>query len=182
MNEITRVRRLLDEINEAISGYDPVLKEPARDLLLRTAFGGEVGPPAAAVEAVEAADTGASSSPEPRAKPARGARASRGTSMEKLLERWRPRRASESALLGAYYVARRQSGELVDSQSINTVLKKHDLVVSNITRAIETNLNADPPLMEQVRKLGSTKQARKQYRLTAAGISAVEQRLRPSPA
>ena len=34
MEELQEVKALLDEINDAISGYDPVLKERARDILL----------------------------------------------------------------------------------------------------------------------------------------------------
>ena len=43
MQELQEVKALLDEINEAISGYDPVLKERARDLLLERAFGARAG-------------------------------------------------------------------------------------------------------------------------------------------
>ena len=38
MSDLNEVKALLDEINQAISGYDPVLKERARDILLEHAF------------------------------------------------------------------------------------------------------------------------------------------------
>jgi len=34
--DISDVKKLLDEINAAVSSYDPILKEKARDLLGRT--------------------------------------------------------------------------------------------------------------------------------------------------
>jgi len=166
MSDIHRVKALLDEINAAISGYDPVLKERARDILLRSALpefegtsaeGREVsGPP------TESPET------EPRRTP---------ETLRELAQDAPPRRASEAALLGAYYLRVIRGQELLGSQAINAELKRAGLTVSNITRAIETNLNARPPLMEQVTKLGTTKQARKQYHITDTGIRKVEQRL-----
>ena len=42
--EVFASRALLDEINAAISSYDPVFKEHARDILLERAFGGAPQP------------------------------------------------------------------------------------------------------------------------------------------
>ena len=47
----------------------------------------------------------------------------------------------------------------------------------NITRAIESNLRAKPPLMVQKKKMGTTRQARKQYALTQEGADLVESKL-----
>lgn len=166
MKDIHRVKALLDEINDAISGYDPVLKERARDILLRSALpeferAGEEG------RGVPAPPSGEATPPASRAP----------ATLRELAREAPPRRASESALLGAYFLSVVRGQELLGSQAINAELKRADLVVSNITRAIETNTHARPPLMEQVKKLGTTKQARKQYRITEAGIDRVEQRL-----
>ena len=38
MEDLRGVKELLDEINAAISSYDPVFKEHARDILLGTRF------------------------------------------------------------------------------------------------------------------------------------------------
>ncbi|HEX8433273.1 MAG TPA: hypothetical protein VF625_18435, partial [Longimicrobium sp.] len=46
MTDLREVRALLDEINAAISSYDPILKERARDILLERAF--QTDAPAAA--------------------------------------------------------------------------------------------------------------------------------------
>jgi hypothetical protein len=52
--------------------------------------------------------------------------------------------------------------------------------VPNITRAIESNLRARPALMVQKKKMGTTRQARKQYALTQEGVDLVDGRLRGS--
>jgi len=59
-------------------------------------------------------------------------------------------------------------------------LKKNGLPVPNITRAIESNLRSRPPLMVQKKKMGTTRQARKQYALTQEGVDFVESKLRTS--
>lgn len=169
MKDIERVKTLLDEINQTIAGYDPVLKERARDILLRTALPEfEVNAASArmAEGAAESADAGGGM-PAPRAP----------TSLRELAREAAPRRASERALLGAYYLSAVRGQETLGSQAINAELKRANLTVSNITRAIETNTHARPPLMEQLKKLGTTKQARKQYVITETGIARVEQRL-----
>jgi len=66
----------------------------------------------------------------------------------------------------------------VTSQAINAQLTRHGLPVPNITRAIESNLRTRPPLMIQKKKLGTTRQARKQYAITQAGVDHVEAQLR----
>jgi hypothetical protein len=49
--------------------------------------------------------------------------------------------------------------------------------VPNITRAIESNLRSRPPLMTQKKKMGTTRQARKQYAITQEGVDHVLSRL-----
>jgi DNA-binding PadR family transcriptional regulator len=46
--------------------------------------------------------------------------------------------------------------------------------VSNITTALSSLIERKPQLVIQTRKSGNSKQARKRYRLTDAGIRAVE--------
>src|SRR5829696_5434100 len=61
MEDLRGVKELLDEINAAISSYDPVFKEQARDILLERAFGSASGPRprrAAAPSAGRARDEG----------------------------------------------------------------------------------------------------------------------------
>src|SRR3954453_553613 len=66
MEELQEVKALLDEINEAISGYDPVLKERARDLLLERAFGARAGRSAPRAAAADEGEGGAAGEEAPR--------------------------------------------------------------------------------------------------------------------
>lgn len=188
MEDLREVKEILDEINAAISSYDPVLKERARDLLLERAFGGRAGrgrasssSSASAQEADEGeGGEGEAEAPRRRGRPrgsGTGARRA-GASIGNLVERWRPETMAERALLGAYVLARGRADRTVTSQAINAELKKNGLPVPNITRAIESNLRAKPPLMVQKKKMGTTRQARKQYALTQEGVELVEGRLR----
>jgi hypothetical protein len=165
MSDLKEAKELLDEVNRAISSYDPVLKEKARDILLERAFGSSTAAPAPV----------ARGRGRPRAEPARGEQA--GADLASLLERWTPSTMSDKALLGAYFLTRIRGEETVTSQAINSELKRNSLAISNITRAIEANMRPDRPLMVQEKKMGSTKQARKQYRITPAGIDTVERKL-----
>jgi hypothetical protein len=163
MKDLAQAKALLDEINAAISGYDAVLKERARDILLEEAFG--VLPQSEAQEAE-------ARRPAPKTRPARRGRTGGG-----LLEHWRPETMAERALLGAYVLSGGRAERTVTSQAINAELKRHGLPVPNITRAIESNLRSRPPLMIQKKKLGTTRQARKQYAITQAGVDYVESHL-----
>lgn len=175
MEELKQVKELLDEINQAISGYDPVLKERARDLLIDTAFGRRGG---AARPTGEAGEDTAEETPRRRPGRPRGSTNRRGgMQLNQLLEQWSPETMAERALLGAYSLSRGRADRTVTSQAINAELKRHDIPVPNITRAIESNLRARPPLMVQKKKMGTTRQARKQYAITVEGVAFVESRL-----
>jgi hypothetical protein len=60
---------------------------------------------------------------------------------------------------------------------LNRELKNLGHEVGNITRALQGNIDEKPALVLQLRKSGGTKQARKIYKLSVAGIKAVEARL-----
>ncbi|HEX8692778.1 MAG TPA: hypothetical protein VF746_10180 [Longimicrobium sp.] len=181
MEELREVKEMLDEINAIISSYDPILKEQARDILLERAFGSAGRARArAAAGGGEAAGEG-EEAPRRRGRP-RGTTGARrgGANVSALLERWRPETMAERALLGAYVLARGRPDRTVTSQAINAELKRNGLPVPNITRAIESNLRAKPPLMVQKKKMGTTRQARKQYALTQEGAELVESKLQGS--
>lgn len=165
MKDLAQAKALLDEINAAISGYDSVLKERARDILLEEAFG--VRP----ADGVTARDRRMLLRTHRSGRKARGATAA-------LMEEWRPDAMAERALLGAFVLSGGRADRTVTSQAINAELKRHGLPVPNITRAIEGNLRTRPPLMIQKKKLGTTRQARKQYAITQAGVDHVEAQLR----
>ena len=179
MDDLQEVKALLDEINATISSYDPVLKERARDILLERAFGGRAARgPAARAQAEDGEAAAGEEAPRRRGRP-RGSTSARrtGSGISSLIERWKPETMAERALLGAFVLARGRPDRTVTSQAINAELKKNGLPVPNITRAIESNLRARPPLMVQKKKMGTTRQARKQYALTQEGVDLVESRL-----
>lgn len=183
MTDLREVRALLDEINAAISSYDPILKERARDILLERAFQGG-STPAATASAPEAA-----AAPEEPVKRRPGRPKGSGTGPRRqvqqvgaLVEQWRPETMAERALLGAYVLSKGRPDRTVTSQAINAELKRNGLPVPNITRAIESNLRSRPPLMTQKKKMGTTRQARKQYAITQEGVDHVEGRLRAAGA
>jgi hypothetical protein len=81
-----------------------------------------------------------------------------------------PTTESARALLMAYWMQEvRGEGDL-DAQRLNTQLKHLGHGVTNITRALEDLIGRTPKLVIQVRKSGSTKQARKRYKVTHEGI------------
>jgi hypothetical protein len=176
MTDLREVRALLDEINAAISSYDPILKERARDILLERAFQG-----GGTATAAPAAEEGAEEPPRRRPGRPKGS----GTGPRKqvqqvgaLVAQWRPSTMAERALLGAYVLSKGRPDRTVTSQAINAELKRNDLPVPNITRAIESNLRSRPALMTQKKKMGTTRQARKQYAITQEGVEYVESHLR----
>lgn len=190
MEDLRGVKELLDEINAAISSYDPVLKEQARDILLERAFGAASGPRtrrAAAPSPRAARDEGegeTAGEEAPRRRPGRpkgsgtGRRGPRGgMAMPALLGQWTPETMAERGLMGAYTLSRGKADKTVTSQAINAELKRAGIPVPNITRAIESNLRAKPPLMVQKKKMGTTRQARKQYAITPEGVEFVENKL-----
>jgi len=185
MEDLKQVKELLDEINSAISSYDPVLKERARDILLERAFGAAPrarrAPQATGGGEAEGEETG---DEQPRRRPGRpkgsgtGRRGPRGgMAMPNLLGQWQPETMAERALMGAYTLSRGKADKTVTSQAINAELKRAGIPVPNITRAIESNLRAKPPLMVQKKKMGTTRQARKQYAITPEGVEFVETKL-----
>ena len=189
MDDLQEVKALLDEINATISSYDPVLKERARDILLERAFGTRSTRSAPSRARTtddgdgdgEGGGTATEEAPRRRGRPKGSTNARRaGGSTANLIERWRPETMAERALLGAYVLARGRADRTVTSQAINAELKRNGLPVPNITRAIESNLRARPPLMVQKKKMGTTRQARKQYALTQEGVDLVESKLRES--
>ncbi|MDB4952008.1 MAG: hypothetical protein JWM27_4657 [Gemmatimonadetes bacterium] len=181
MEELTQARELLDEINAAISSYDAVLKETARDILIERAFGRPRARPASA-RGAEGGDAEQDGEAPVRRKPGRpkGSGTGRRGSQQVagLMQGWTPETMAERALLGAYALAKGRADRTVTSQAINAELKSNGLPVPNITRAIESNLRAKPALMVQKKKMGTTRQARKQYAITPEGVAFVEEKLR----
>lgn len=81
----------------------------------------------------------------------------------------------EKALVVAYWFQVEQGAADVDAQDVNRELKHLGHGVSNITRCFDLLMSAKPQLVIQTRKSGTTKQARKKYRVTAEGIARLQQ-------
>lgn len=84
-----------------------------------------------------------------------------------------PKSHAERALLAAYWLSG-SSGEVFQSQAVNSLLKDLGFQVANITDALSQNMKERPALVVQVKKSGSTQQARKLYKITDAGIRRIK--------
>ena len=98
-----------------------------------------------------------------------------------LFDAARPGTDVEKALVAGYWAQFGQGNADFASQSINDELKQLGHPVSNITRALSGLIDVRPALVQQLRKDGGTKQARKTYRLTNAGQRRVEQMCSGAP-
>jgi len=85
-----------------------------------------------------------------------------------------PHGNGEKALVAGYWLQVCGGNENFDSQSINKELKNLGEGVANITAALEYLKNQKPALAIQLKKSGTSQQARKIFKVTVAGIKAVE--------
>jgi hypothetical protein len=83
----------------------------------------------------------------------------------------------DKALVAAYWFQVVQQHDDLDSQQLNNELKHLGHPSANITRDLDSLINRSPRWLMQTRKQGTTKQARKRYKLTREGIRAVEKLL-----
>lgn len=95
-------------------------------------------------------------------------------SFAELYDAAQPKSQPEKALVGGYWLQVRQGAESFDSFSINKELKNLGEGVVNITSALEAIKTQKPALCLQLKKAGTSRQARKTYKITVAGIKAVE--------
>jgi hypothetical protein len=83
----------------------------------------------------------------------------------------------DRALVACYWFQVVLAHEDIDSFQLNKELKHLGHASANITRDLDRLMERSPRLVMQVRKTGTSKQARKRYRLTREGIRAVERML-----
>ena len=79
----------------------------------------------------------------------------------------------DKVLVTAYWFQVIQNQSDLESQSINTELKHQGHGVKNITTAFARLMAQKPQLAIQLRKSGTSKQARKKYKITNEGIQKV---------
>jgi hypothetical protein len=100
------------------------------------------------------------------------------SSFAELFDSANPLSRSDKALVAGYWIQVIQGNDDVAGAAINLELKHLGHRLSNITGAIDSLRNCKPALVVQLRKSGNTKQARKKYKVTDAGIKAVQAMLR----
>jgi hypothetical protein len=79
------------------------------------------------------------------------------------------------ALVAGYWLQAVQGAQSFDAQSANNELKNLGHPSANITMALGSLIKQKPSFVLQLRKSGNTKQARKQYKVTEAGIRKVKE-------
>jgi len=94
-----------------------------------------------------------------------------------LFEAAQPNTNGDKALVAAYWLQNDQS-ESWDSQSANKLLKDLGHGLINITKAFDGLKAQKPALVLQLKKSGTSQQARKIYKVTKAGLDTVEAMIR----
>jgi hypothetical protein len=79
----------------------------------------------------------------------------------------------ERALVAAYWFQVIEGQQDFGSQQLNNALKNLGHGIEDITNALERLKGRKPSLIRQLQKSGSSRQARKTYKITDAGINAV---------
>jgi hypothetical protein len=95
-------------------------------------------------------------------------------SFAELFDSVQPKSNPEKALAAGYWLQVCQGGDSFEGFSANKELKNLGQGLANITNAIDGLRNQKPALVLQLKKSGKSQQARKTYKLTVAGIKAVE--------
>ncbi|HVY18889.1 MAG TPA: hypothetical protein VHA70_02280 [Bauldia sp.] len=88
-----------------------------------------------------------------------------------------PRSEKEKALLAGYWIQRSAGVDQFNAQQINAELKHIGYGVLNITDALSQLIADKPNLVIQLAKSGSSRQARKTYKVTDAGNRRVQEML-----
>jgi hypothetical protein len=100
--------------------------------------------------------------------------ASKFDSFAELHAAFDPSTDSERALVAGYWLQVCQQAPSFDAQSANSELKNLGHPLSNVTVALTTLIKLKPSQVLQLKKSGNTRQARKTYKLTTAGIAVIE--------
>ncbi|RWX75560.1 hypothetical protein EPK99_17835 [Neorhizobium lilium] len=85
-----------------------------------------------------------------------------------------PKDHGEKALTASYWLSLENGGQSFPSQDVNSLLKNLGFAVPNITDALNQCLREKPATIIQTRKNGTTRQGRKLYKITDAGVRRVQ--------
>jgi hypothetical protein len=91
-----------------------------------------------------------------------------------LFEVAEPSTEAERALVASYWLQIIEDEEAVEAQRVNDELKDLGIGIGNVTRAMQRLIERKPALIRQVSKSGTSRQGRKKFRLTQAGIREVQ--------
>jgi hypothetical protein len=100
------------------------------------------------------------------------------SSFDELFDAADPQTSADKALVAAYWFQVHENNEEFDAATLNIELKNLGHQSKNITRDFDALIAKSPRYAMQVKKSGSTRQARKKYKLTREGIRAVERMLK----
>lgn len=89
-----------------------------------------------------------------------------------------PKSNGEKALVAGYWLQVFKGEESFTGASVNKELNNLGHKLANVTDSIDSTKNRKPMLMLQTRKSGSSKQARKLYQVSQAGIKRIEEMIR----
>ena len=92
-----------------------------------------------------------------------------------LFDAAKPATGKDKALVAAYWIQLCKSEPSFPSQALNVELKHLGHGIGNITEALSQLKNEYPALVLQLKKSGTSKQARKTYKLTQEGVKRVQQ-------
>ena len=95
------------------------------------------------------------------------------STIAELFDAAQPKSNSEKALIAGYWIQVCQSADNFTGRMANTELKHLGYGLRNITDAIGILNKRKPALILQIKKTGKSKQARKIYKVTDAGIKTV---------
>lgn len=95
-------------------------------------------------------------------------------SIDELFESGSAKTNMHKALLAAYWFQVVQGDTGFQSFALNGALKNLGIGIANITDALGSAEAQKPALVMQTAKTGKSRQARKTYKLTTAGVKAVE--------
>lgn len=95
-------------------------------------------------------------------------------SLAELFDACQPETDADKALVGGYWVQFGESKPDFGAFEINKALKDLGHPIGNITTAFDTLKARKPSPVLQLKKSGTSRQARKTYKLTVAGKAAVE--------
>lgn len=95
-------------------------------------------------------------------------------SLAELFDAAQPKTTADKALVSGYWLQVCHASESFDGFSVNKELKNLGQGLPNVTSAIDTLKAKKPALALQLKKSGKSQQARKVYKITVAGIRAVE--------